>query len=227
MKKSNFYSGFGFMMVLFVIASNQVSAQEEKPKSDFNVNVDLYSNYIWRGSKYGSGPAVQPSVKFNSGFFTVGVWGSFDASGYAEADPYVSFALPMGFSVGLTDYYYPGLEYFDVTNASGSQAFELNGGFTKGGLSLAANYIINEAGGAGSAGGDSYFQAGYAFSIFNLFAGAGNGWHTADGNFALCNLGIGASKEIKLFDALAIPVNGQVIFNPDKEQLYVVVGFSF
>jgi uncharacterized protein (TIGR02001 family) len=227
MKKSNFYSGVGVLIVLFVITSNQLRAQEEKSKSDFSVNVDLYSNYIWRGSKYGSGPAVQPSVKFNSAFFTVGVWGSFDASGYAEADPYVSFALPMGFSVGLTDYYYPGLQYFDVTKASGSQAFELNGGFTKGGLSLAANYIINEAGGAGSAGGDTYFQAGYAFNIFNLFVGAGNGWHTADGSFAVCNLGIGASKEIKLFDAFTIPVNGQVIFNPDKEQLYVVVGFSF
>ena len=34
-----------------------------------------------------------------------------------------------------------------------------------------------------------YFQAGYAFKHFNIFAGAGDGWHTSDGKFALCNVG--------------------------------------
>ena len=74
---------------------------------------------------------------------------------------------------------------------------------------------------------DMYFQAGYAFKYFNIFLGAGDGWHTSDGEFALCNLGIGTSKVIKITDTFAIPVNGQVILNPEREQLYVVVGFSF
>ena len=39
--------------------------------------------------------------------------------------------------------------------------------------SAECKYIVNEAGGAASAGGDMYFQAGYAFKDFNLFAGAG------------------------------------------------------
>jgi hypothetical protein len=94
-------------------------------------------------------------------------------------------------------------------------------------MSLSANYIVNEAGGIASAGGDMYFQAGYAFKYFNIFVGAGNGWHTSDGDFNLCNLGIGTTKEIKITDSFSIPVIGQVILNPEKEQLYVVVGFSF
>jgi len=228
MKKSEFfYPGLFLWVLLLLIISDQAQAQQNEQKSDFGVNVDLYSSYVWRGTKLGTGPSVQPSVKFTSGSLTVGVWGAFDAFGYAEADPWVSYEFPFGLSLGVTDYYYPGQKLFDVSTASGSQAFEINGGFTKGGLSLSANYILNEAGGAASAGGDKYFQAGYSFSKVNFFAGAGDGWHTSDGKFAVCNIGIGTSKEIKLSDSFSIPVSGQVIVNPEREQLYVVAGFSF
>jgi len=218
---------FVVLVGLVIISSARVLAQDEVTNSKFNVGADLYSNYIWRGTKYGQGPSVQPSLKFVSGGLTAGVWGSFDASGYAEADPYISYTLPFGLSLGLTDYYYPGLAFFEVSDTAGSHAFEINGGFAKGGFSLSANYIVNEAGGAASAGGDMYFQAGYTFKDFSLFAGAGDGWHTSDGEFAFCNLGIGATKTIRITDSFSIPVNGQVILNPEREQLYIVVGFSF
>jgi uncharacterized protein (TIGR02001 family) len=225
MKKPEFFTA-GLIALIF-ITSNQVQAQEQQSNSDFSINVDLYSNYIWRGTKFGKGPSVQPGVKFNSGLFTVGVWGSFDASGYSEADPYFSLALPFGLSLGLTDYYYPGQEFFDLSKVTGSQAFEINGGFSKWGLTIGANYIVNQAGGAASMGGDKYFQAGYTFRKLNLFIGAGDGWHTTYGDFALCNIGIGTTKDIKLTDSFSIPVTGQVILNPDREQLFVIAGFSF
>ena len=69
----------------------------------------------------------------------------------------------------MTDYYYPGLQVFEFSELQ-EHAPEKNAGFTKGRLSLSANYIVNQAGGAGSKGGDMYFQAGLAFttSIFLL-----------------------------------------------------------
>ena len=218
---------FTGLVVFVILSTNRLQGQDENANSKFSVAADIYSNYIWRGTKYGQGPAVQPSVRFITGGLTVGVWGSFDASGYAEADPYISYSLPVGFSLGLTDYYYPGLKVFDISDTTGSHAFEINAGFVKGGLSLSANYVLNQAGGAASLGGDMYFQAGYAFTYFNLFVGAGDGWHTSDGSFALCNVGLGTSKTIKLTDSFSIPVSGQVILNPEREQLFIVVGFSF
>lgn len=225
MKRSELF--FTGLVVLMIVATTQVRAQEEVAVSKFSSGADVYSNYIWRGTKFGKGPSIQPTVKFVSGGLTLGVWGSYDASGYAETDPYLSYSFPFGLSVGLTDYYYPGIKIFNVTDTAGSNALELNAGFTKGGLSLSANYIINKAGGAGSAGGDKYFQAGYTFTNFNIFVGGGDGWHTSDGKFDLCNVGIGSSKTIKLSETFSVPVIGQVILNPDKEQLFVVVGFSF
>jgi hypothetical protein len=215
------------LVVLLVITATQLRAQDEGTNSNFNVGADLFSNYVWRGTKFGSGPSVQPSVTFSKGGLTLGVWGAFDAAGYAEADPYISYSLPIGLSLGLTDYYYPGMEVFDFSKMTGSHALEINTGYETGGLSLSANIIINEAGGAESAGGDMYFQAGYAFTNFELFVGAGDGWHTSNGNFNVCNIGLGTSKEIQLTEKYSIPVSGQIILNPEREQLFIVAGFSF
>ncbi|HNZ72294.1 MAG TPA: hypothetical protein PKJ43_06705 [Prolixibacteraceae bacterium] len=194
-------------------------------KAQFTAGVDLYSSYVWRGSKF-AGPSVQPSVKFTTGGLTAGVWGSYDFSGYKETDPYISYSLPIGLSIGVTDYYYEG-DITDFSDSTGSHALEVNLGYTIKGLSLAGNYIVNEAGGAASMGGDMYFQATYAFSSFSAFIGAGNGWHTSDSEFNVCNIGIQASKSIELTDKFSIPVTGQVIVNPDKKQLFMVVGLSF
>ena len=215
------------LVVLLLSATTMVKSQDEGTGSKFNIGADLYSNYVWRGTKFGSGPSVQPSVTFVQGGLTLGVWGSFDAAGYAEADPYIAYSFPFGLSLGLTDYYFPGLEVFDFSKATGGHALEINTGFEKEGFSLSANLILNEAGGAASAGGDIYFQAGYSFTNLDLFLGAGNGWHTSDGKFNVCNMGIGTSKEIILTEKFSIPVSGQIILNPEREQLYIVVGFSF
>ncbi|NLU38125.1 MAG: hypothetical protein GXX78_04460 [Bacteroidales bacterium] len=194
-------------------------------KAQFTAGVDLYSSYVWRGSKF-AGPSVQPSVKFTTGGLTAGVWGSYDFSGYKETDPYISYSLPIGLSIGVTDYYYEG-DITDFSDSTGSHALEVNLGYTIKGLSLSGNYIVNEAGGAASMGGDMYFQATYAFSSFSAFVGAGNGWHTSDSEFNVCNIGIQASKSIDLTEKFSIPVTGQVIVNPDKKQLFMVVGLSF
>lgn len=215
-----------------ISASFDTAYSQDDTDSKFNAGADFYSNYIWRGSKYGTGPAIQPSVKYSGKIFTAGAWASTDFNGFQEADLFFSFYLPAGFSAGMTDYYYPGSNYFDYSPATGSHAFEINLGFVKEGFSLSGNYIINEAGSAGSLGGDTYLQAGYSFGYFNLFLGAGNGWHTydpdtGDDKFAVCNLGFGVIRSIKVTDTFIVPVAGQVILNPDKEQMFIVVGFTF
>ena len=224
MKNSVFV--FAVSLLTGLISATTAFGQEDQAGSKLSIGTDFYSNYIWRGTRYGSGPAIQPQVQLETGGLTAGIWGSFDFNGYSEADPYIYYSLPFGLSIGFTDYYYPGLSLFDVSASNGSHAYELNGGYSIGKLSLAANYILNEAGGAGSSGGDVYFQAGYSFSMIDVFLGAGNGWHTSDGGFNVCNIGMGFSREIEITESFSIPVSGQVVVNPDREQLFLVVGFS-
>ena len=189
------------------------------------------SSYLWRGTKFGTGPAVQPYIELGLGNFTIGAWGSycFTTNEAPEADLYLSYGFDFGLSLGITDYYFPGSPYFDYasTDSSGSHAFEINAGYEIKGLSIGANYVINQAGTAGSAGSDIYFELGYSFNSFGVFVGAGDGWHTSDGNFALCNIGITAGKELEITEKFTLPISGSVILNPEREQFHIVIGVSF
>ncbi|HBH47484.1 MAG TPA: hypothetical protein DDX98_02540 [Bacteroidales bacterium] len=224
------------MALAFTTTLSFVNAQEEESESPFSVGADLVSSYVWRGVKYG-GPALQPYVEYGIGGFAVGAWGSFGIGpldeAVNEADLYLGYGFDFGLYLGITDYYYQGTPYFQTSGDTSSHALELNGAYEIGGFSIAANYIINDArNGAGSQGGDLYFEAGYSFKHFDVFVGAGNGWHSTfedngDDKFAVVNIGISASKEIKLSDSFSLPVGGLVSLNPDSEEFNIVATISF
>jgi hypothetical protein len=217
------------LVMLLINTPINLNAQDEEQSSPFSVGGDLVSSYLWRGTKFGTGPAIQPYLELALGNFAIGGWGSycFTTNEAAEADLYLSYGFDFGLSIGLTDYYFPGTRYFDFSTDSGSHAFEVNLGYEIKGFSIAGNYMLNTAGSAGSTSGDMYFEAGYSFNSFGLFVGAGDGWHTSDGEFALCNIGVSAEHEIQITDQFALPVSGALIWNPDREEFHVVVGVSF
>ncbi len=214
----------GTLLMLFTSVASV--AQEDGKKLNLTASADFYSSFLFRGTKYGHGPSVQPTVRMTAGNFTAGVWGAFDFRDYSETDTYLSYSFPFGLSLGLTDYYFPDLDLFETSAEYGSHALEINAGFTKGGFSLSANCVLNEAGGVGTMGGDVYFQAGYNFGPVNILAGAGNGWNTEEYGFSFCNFGIGTTRTIRVTDTFSIPVTGQVVLNPDRKQLFVAVGFT-
>lgn len=210
------------LLAFFSIAMLSTLNNETVYAQEVTTGVDLYSTYVFRGIAF-SGPSIQPTVEFSSGGFAIGAWGSQGYDGFQEMDLYAGYEFDFGLSLGVTDYYYPGSAYLD----GDSHALEINTGFGAGDFSIAANVILNEAVNAGAAGGDLYFEAGYSFSSADLFVGAGDGWHSSDGEFALVNVGIGTSKEIVITETFSIPLSGAVIFNPDSEQFYILAGVSF
>lgn len=221
---------FVVLAVAFIMPAG-MNAQEDEKSSPFSVGADLVSSYVWRGVKY-SGPALQPYVEFGIAGFAIGAWGSFGIGpldeAVNEADLYLGYSFDFGLYVGLTDYYYQGSPYFQTSGDTSSHAIEANLGYEIGGFSISANYIFNDArNGAGSQGSDLYFEAGYSFSYFDIFLGAGDGWHTSDGEFGIVNVGIGASKELQITEKFSLPVGGQVIWNPEAEQFNIVAIISF
>ena len=218
-----------YLLIVFVSIVSFVNINAQESSTSFDAGADLVSNYIWRGTKFGTGPALQPWVEFSAGNLAVGSWGSFGFTDNeaAEADLYLSYGFDFGLSIGLTDYYYPGSDYFDYSTATGSHGFEVNLGYEIAGLSLGANYMLNEAPGAGTAGGDMYFELGYSIESVSLFVGAGDGWHTSTGDFAVCNVGMSVSKSLEITESFSLPLSGSIILNPETEQFYVVAGLSF
>lgn len=210
------------LFVLVILASLTGTRSVAGEKGSVTVGTDLVSSYVWRGTKFGSGPAFQPYLEYSYGGFSAGAWGSycFSENEGAEADLYLNYGFESGFSLGVTKYYFPGAMFFD----SRSHGFEINSGFEAGSFSISGNFMLNE--GAGAAGGDIYVEAGLRTGAVNWFVGAGNGWYTPDAKFNLCNVGLSASKELKITESFSLPVFSSVILNPKTEQFHIVVGIS-
>lgn len=228
MKKILTITASVLMLITFVTS---VKAQEEEKASSWNAGLDIYSSYIWRGLKFGTGAAFQPSVDFTTGGLTIGAWGSFSTGDNEapEADLYASYSFSLGekasLGVTFTDYYFPGTPYFEGT----SHYLEPMVNLGLGNLSLTAAYMLYDAAPSGS--GDIYLQAAYAAGPVSLTIGGGNGQYTLEDEneedkFGISNIGIGTSKEIKITDSFSLPISGSVILNPSSEQLFVVVGIS-
>jgi len=183
--------------------AHNLMAQEEEMKTRQNFLQELIFTvvFIWRGSKLGTGPAFQPTIDFTTGGLSIGVWGSFDGCRIYGIWPlrFLQFSVRPDVR-GYWLLFIGFLIYSISRNTTGSHALELSAGiWIRRTWTFSANYIINEAGGVGSYGGDMYFQAGYAFEhVENLFLGAGNGWYTSDGEcWLLCNVGLGTGNNDK------------------------------
>jgi hypothetical protein len=224
--KAKLVSGRLFAILMFTVLSACLFAQEETV-SPVSVGADLYSRYIWRGTDFGNSPAVQPDINFSRGGFAVGAWGSYPLSGssYLEADLYTSFSFEFGLSAMVTDYYFPAAAngkvtdsgYFDIR----AHTFEIGLNQNIGNFYLSGYYLLN-------ANGDIYLEAGYSYTNFSLFLGAGNKVYSpgATGDFSVVSIGISAFREIKITDNFSLPVSGSFIVNPDLKQAHIVFGIS-
>lgn len=203
-------------LLLLVAITPKVKAQE------WSTGLDIYSSYVWRGTKFGTGPAFQPSLEFSAGGFAIGAWGSYSAGDVEspEADLYASYGFDLGESSSLTftltDYYFPGTSWMEGT----SHYIEPLVNLGLGAFSLTGAYMMNDG------AGDIYLEAAVAAGPVNLTLGGGDGAYTVDGDFNICNIGISTSKEIKITDSFSLPVSGAAILNPSSEQFHIVVGIS-
>ena len=222
------------MLLLVSLFSPVAKAQE------WSASLDIYSSYIWRGLKFGSGPAFQPGVEFSSGGFAVGGWGSVNSSTDEafEADLYAGYTFDLSetatLGITLTDYYFGG----DWTDFKATHYFEPMVNVGLGSLSLTGAYMFMPEGSYSANGdentGDLYLEASYGFKDFSIGLGAGEGQYTwrenEDGTyedgFGVCNINIGTSQEVKLTESYSLPVSGSVVLNPTTGGFYITVGIS-
>ena len=210
-----------------------------------NTGVDFYNRYVWRGLDIANTPSVQPSLSVGYAGLELGTWGAYtlsnESSDCDEIDFWLSYTLPLqngvSFSLIATDYYFPnaGMDLFDFDdNGDGAHTVELGLAFTGPesfpiGLSGFMN-VYNDG------GNNTYFQLDYPFTVgeteMGLFCGAAGG--SADNpdyygteNFNAINVGISASREIKVSETFSLPLNMALIINPREEISHLVVGMSF
>lgn len=215
-------------------------------KVEASVGADLVSGYIWRGQDLG-GVSIQPSLSVAYKGFSLGAWGSagIESADTKELDLTLGYSTG-GFSISVTDYWFNGGPgYFHYGTHHTSHVFEAQIGYDFG--PLAVNWYTNFAGAGGvNKDGDRAYSS--YISLAAPFKLAGLDWTAEIGatpwandfynvsadpecsgsdGFAVCDISLGASKEIKITDSFSVPAFAKVTVNPRTEGAYFVFGLSF
>lgn len=224
------------LCLLAMIAPMMMSAQDEV---ETTIGADIVSQYIWRGQELGD-VSLQPTLGIAYKGLSITAWGSV---GLSNKDNTKEFDLTAayttgGFHIGVTDYWFntPNERYFAYSAHETSHVFEANVGYDFEIASL--NWYTNFAGNDGvnkdgKRAYSSYFEANVPFKLASCewtatigavpyatsFYGDANG-------FAVTNIGIKATKDIKVNDHFSIPIFAGITANPSTEKTFFIFGVS-
>ncbi len=244
------FSGIIFVLFAFLFTS-QIKAQD----LSLDVNADLVSRYIWRGLNVNDQPNIQPAITLGYSGFNLGFWGSYGLthqnpsdqyySTSQEIDTWVSYSVQlnkgMNISAVVTDYYFPngGIRIGNFNNyndVSGPGAHTIEAGIQFTGpetfpLSLSGYVnVYNDE------GNNVYLQADYGLDINEIelgfflgtaFGSEKNPAYYGTEKFNVINIGINASREIKITEDFSLPVFCSYILNPQAEISYLIFGITF
>ena len=226
------------LLVMGLVAGATTHAQDAV---ETTVAADVVSQYIWRGQDLGSA-AIQPTLGVGYKGLSLTAWGSYglvNPSDTKEFDLTVAYSAG-GFNIGITDYWFnagldPEARYFKYDAHGTNHVFEANIGYDFGFASL--QWFTNFAGNDGvnkdgKRAYSSYLEATVPFKLatvdWTATAGAvpfATDFYGTTG-FAVTNLSLKATKDIKVTDSFSIPVFGQVAANPCAQKAYLVFGFT-
>lgn len=228
-------------IVLFAMGLVLPSIALAQDKIETTIQADFVSQYIWRGLDAGS-VAVQPTLGIDYKGLSLSAWGSY---GLTNPDDTKEFDLTLayttgGFNIGITDYWFsvggdPDGRYFKYDAHGTNHVFEANIGYDFGPLSL--QWFTNFAGNDGvnkdgKRAYSSYVEANVPFRLaacdWTATAGAVPYATSSYGTsgFAVTNLALKATKDIKVTDSFSIPVFAQVVGNPCSQKAYFIFGFT-
>jgi len=226
------------LMVFMLAGAITVEAQD---KVGATLEADIVNQYIWRGQDLGN-TALQPTLGINYKGLSLEAWGSVgltDSSDAKEFDLTLSYTIG-GLNFGVSDYWFsdgldPQGRYFKYDAHGTNHLFEGFVGYDFGVASVA--WYTNFAGAdgvnkKGKRAYSSYFEVAAPFKLATCDwqATAGAVPHATDyygtSGFAVINLALRATKEIKVTNSFSIPIFGEVVGNPCSQKAYLVFGLT-
>lgn len=196
-------------------------------------------------------PNIQPTLAFVNGSFEVGAWGSTDFTGsYQEMDLYALYTYK-GITATVTDYFWDAnwvsKPYFNYKSETTGHIIEgaLAYTFTKIPLKITLATMLygadkkpvgEEEDATPENNYSTYVEMGYSFNVneynFDTFLGMtpadgfyGDGYGKVTG-FGVVNVGLTGYKKLKLSEKFETTLRSSLIFNPQQEKAYLVLGIS-
>ena len=226
------------LMAMMMATGYSAMAQDEV---ETTIAADFVNQYIWRGQDLGS-TAVQPTLGIGYKGLSLSAWGSYGLTNPADTKEFdLTLAYSAGgFNIGITDYWFnsgldPDARYFKYDAHGTNHVFEANVGYDFGVASLQAYTNIAGNDGANKDGKRAYstyveLAAPFKLATVDWTASLGAVPFATDfygtTGFAVTNLSLKATKDIKITDSFSIPVFGQLVGNPCSQKAYLVFGFT-
>ena len=227
--------------LLFLMAIGLPATSMAQDKVEASVGADLVSGYIWRGQDFG-GASIQPSISVSYKGLSLSAWGSMGLDNTDAKEIDLTLAYETGnFSISLTDFWCipsgEDVKYFQYGAHSTAHVFEAQIGYDFGVFAL--NWFTNIAGadGVNKDGERAYSSYISMIAPFNL---GGLEWEAEIGatpwatdyyantnGFAICDITLSTSKEIKITEEYSLPVFAKATFNPASDKAYLTFGISF
>jgi len=227
------------LLALGLVLGNTAIAQETKERIETTIAADFVTQYIWRGQDLGN-VSLQPTLGIGYKGLSLTAWGSvgFTSTDTKEFDLTLGYTTG-GFNIGITDYWFnnvgPESRYFKYGAHNTNHVFEANIGYDFGVASIQwyTNFTGNDGlNKNGKRAYSSYAEAAVPFKLLTVdwtaTAGVVPYYTTFYGTkgFAVTNLSLKATKDIKVTDSFSVPVFGQVVANPCSQKAYLVFGFT-
>ena len=229
------------IFVLGLISLFGATAVKAQDEVEATLAADVVNQYIWRGQELGNS-AFQPTLGLGYKGLSLSAWGSTgltDSQDTKELDLTLSYTIG-GFNIGVTDYWFnegldPDNRYFKYDAHGTNHVFEANIGYDFG--VAAVQWFTNFAGNDtrnndGDLAYSSYFELSAPFKLASCdwTATAGAVPYATDfygtSGFAVTNVSLRATKEIKVTDSFSIPIFGEVMANPCSQKAYFAFGFT-
>lgn len=200
--------------------------------SQFNVSAEAYNRYVWRGTDFGNSPSIQADINYSSGNFEIGTWAVFATTGDpdgTEVDFYASYSVDTkagGFSLSLTDYTFPDLDFNRYFN-SNSHFIELGAGYS--GTESFPIFFFTGIFLTNDDDNSVYSELGYAIGNVSLFLGFTPSESALYGTTSsgIINTGLSVSREVPITELFSINLTGTVVANPYSDNLYFLTGIGF
>lgn len=225
------------MVALAAIAS--IAAANAQDNIETTIAADVVNQYIWRGQDLGN-VSLQPTLGLAYKGFSLTAWGNVGLSDPADTKEFdLTAAYTVGgFNIGITDYWTSADKdrYFCYEAHKTNHVFEANIGYDFGPASI--QWYTNFAGADGlNKSGDraytSYVELSAPFKLggcdWTASVGAvpyASSFYADAHGFAVTNVSVKATKDLKITDSFSVPVFAGIAANPSTERAYLLFGFT-
>ncbi len=242
------------LLGLVLMIPSLCEAQEQVPVT-LTTKADVVSSYVWRGM-YESGLSVQPTLSAATGNFSLTAWGSVDISGkgYKETDFTFAYTIKRA-TLSLTDYWWGGESgIYNSRKDGNNNYFQFNNHCTDHILEAGISYQLplqkcplslswytmfwgnDKKSNSNSATVNAYssyaeisapFEVQNTSLLFSLgFSPFESPSNYKNAGFAVTNISMRASRNIRITDKYSLPIFAQLVLNPNREDVHFVFGIT-